>query len=245
MWDVGLGSMSIILVNFWMCLSFIVGFFNIPEISQLWTISRGRSPQPAEESVHQIKHSTALACHQQKLTSVLENMWWHHPLPFTGTLPQKLAAALTSDTYSHLSLSILRLFPLRVESHTGISSKETQTHWQWRDVPWRATHTCFCHLFVFFRRTQRLLFLVRHGVFWPLRTCHSRLFQPVHSADEMERCLFLSGCANFPTEWTNVWLSRIQTLNCTVIVPREPIGSTCALDFKTTIGLPRLKEVIL
>lgn len=104
-------------------------------------------------------------------------------LTSTRTVPQKLAAALTSYTRSHASLSILRLFSLTSGTPDRYSIKRRPDFpltVMWRDVS--ATHTCFCHLFIFLRQTQRLLFLVRHGVFWPLCTCHSRLFQPVHSA---------------------------------------------------------------
>lgn len=172
-------------------------------------------------------------------------------LTSTRTVPQKLAAALTPCTRSHPSISpSWGSFPWRVEPQTGIPSKDAQTFpvtVMWRDV--NATHTCFCHLFIFLRQTQRLLFLVRHGAFWPLCTCHSRLFQPVRSAAWNRKMpLFyiyiFSDCANFPTEWTNVCPSRIQTLNCTIIVPTETPGSTCALDSKTTTALPRLNEVV-
>lgn len=51
-----------------------------------------------------------------------------------------------------------------------------------RDIDAACHAQTLCPVFVFLRRTQRLLFLVVYAVFWPLHTCHSHPSQPVHSA---------------------------------------------------------------
>lgn len=163
--------------------------------------------------------------------------------------PSKMSRRLdVLHTFSSVSLHPEALSSgtfLSVEPQTGIPSTEAQTSlWQWCDVTWTPrTHafvTCLSSSgkhkdYCFWFGTEYF------GHFAPVIHVYSSL-----SVKWKDASLFIfSDCANFPTEWTNVCLSRIQTLNCTIIVPTETTGSTCALDSKTTIGLPRLNEVIL
>lgn len=88
------------------------------------------SPQPAEESV---QHSTAVALHQQKLTSMFEVMWWHHLLGLTW----KISCWLDILRHSHPSLSPSPgSFPYKWSPRQVFLQKKARLCiWQWRDVP--------------------------------------------------------------------------------------------------------------